>query len=261
MSRALLAANWKLNPTSAGAALDLVRGVEAAARERQDQVQVAVFPPFPWLLGVSELLADGPIELGAQDCYWEASGAFTGEVSAAMLKDWCPWVIVGHSERRRLFLETDEMVARKTGAALACQLTTIVCVGESESELAAGEAEAVVSRQVRAALAEVAADDSPRLLFAYEPLWAIGTGRNAEPEHAYRMMRLVRNHASELLGAGAAARLRVLYGGSVSRATVGSYVELPWCDGCLVGSASLNAGEFSAMIEIVAEVYGAGRGT
>ena len=252
-NRPVLAANWKMNPTSAGEAAELVKGIAEAAGS-QDRVTVAVFPPFVWLLGVLELLEGTGLELGAQDCYWEPSGAFTGEVSAAMLAGVCRWVIVGHSERRAMG-ETDDQVARKAGAALAAQLTTIICVGENQEEHDSGRAAEIVAAQVTASLAQASADDSGRLVLAYEPIWAIGTGKSADPEHAYRMMRLLRETASGIIGAKAGLHLRVIYGGSVNAANIGAYVELPQCDGCLVGGASLKADEFSAMIRSTAGVY------
>ena len=132
--KALMAANWKMNPVDAGDAVDLVRGVLPAAQAGTDSVEVVLCPPFPWLLGVAEVLEGSGIKLGAQDCFWEKSGAFTGEVSPAMLKGWCQWVIVGHSERRLFVGETDEMVAKKTAAALSSELSVIMCVGELAAE-------------------------------------------------------------------------------------------------------------------------------
>jgi len=252
----IVAANWKMNPASADEALDLVRGVLSVARGQSDRVEVVIMPPFPWLLPVSEVLAESGVKLGAQDCFWETSGAFTGEVSPAMLKGWCQWVIVGHSERRLYLAETDEMVAKKAAAALSSELGVIMCVGELLDHYAAGVSDQTVSAQVRAGLANLSADDSARLVSAYEPVWAIGSGRNADPEHAYKTMRLIRRTVGELIGAGAARKVRVLYGGSVNAANVESYVELPLCDGCLVGGASLKAEEFSKIVKVTAEVYG-----
>jgi triosephosphate isomerase len=253
--KALLAANWKMNPVSASDAADLVRGVVPAAQQHGN-VEVVLCPPFPWLLGVLELLQETRVQLGAQDCFWEPSGPYTGEVSAAMLAGICQWVIVGHSERRQHFAETDEMVARKAAAALETGLEVIVCVGESEADHEAGRTEQVVSDQVIASLAQCSADDSGRLVVAYEPVWAIGTGKNAHPEHAYRTMRLIRNVVGDVIGGGAARKLRVLYGGSVNADNIESYVELPQVDGALVGGASLKAEEFSRVIRVTAEVYG-----
>jgi triosephosphate isomerase (TIM) len=246
--RPLLAANWKMNPLSAAEAVALARGVLPAARRHGDRVDVALFPPFPWLQAVGAELAGTPVGLGAQDCYWERSGAFTGEVSAAMLAGWCGWVIAGHSERRTHFGETDEQVARKAAAALDAGLRVVVCVGEREEELDAGRTEAVVDRQLAAALGGCAAANAGSLVVAYEPVWAIGTGRNADPAHADATMRLVRRGVDAAFGAEASALVRVLYGGSVNAANVRSYVELESCDGCLVGGASLKADEFSTMI-------------
>jgi triosephosphate isomerase len=254
--KALLAANWKMNPTDGGDALELVKGILPVATASLDNVEVALFPPFPWLLGVAEALDQTGVKLGAQDCFWEMSGAYTGEVSPAMLEGWCQWVLVGHSERRAYLGETDEMVARKAAAALSCNLSVIMCVGELDEHYVAGSGDEVVTAQVKAGLANCSADDSSRLVIAYEPIWAIGTGKSADPEHAYKTMRLIRRVVGEVIGAGAARKVRVLYGGSVNAANVESYVELPLCDGCLVGGASLKAEEFSEIVKVTAAVYG-----
>jgi triosephosphate isomerase len=252
----LVAANWKMNPVNEDDALDLARGILSVARGHADRVEVVIVPPFPWLLGVSEVLDQSGVKLGAQDCFWEMSGAFTGEVSPAMLKGLCQWVIVGHSERRLYLGETDEMVAKKTAAALSSELGVIMCVGELADHYDAGTSDQVVSAQVKAGLADCSADDSARLVIAYEPVWAIGTGKNADPEHAYKTMRLIRRVVAEMIGAGAARKVRILYGGSVNSKNVQQYVELPLCDGALVGGASLDADEFAHIVKITAEVYG-----
>jgi triosephosphate isomerase (TIM) len=252
----LLAANWKMNPTNEDDALDLVRGVLGVARGHADRVEVVIIPPFPWLLGVAEVLDGSGVKLGAQDCFWEMSGAYTGEVSPAMLKGFCSWVVVGHSERRLYLGETDEMVSKKTGAALSSELGVIMCVGELADHYDSGTSDEVVSAQVKAGLANCSADDSARLVIAYEPVWAIGSGRNADPEHAYRTMRLIRRIVGEMIGAGAARKVRILYGGSVKASNVQQYVELPLCDGVLVGGASLDADEFAGIVKVTAEVYG-----
>jgi triosephosphate isomerase len=250
-----LAANWKMNPVDGGEALALVKGLLPITSSYVDRVEVALFPPFPWLLGVAEVLDKTGVELGAQDCFWERSGAYTGEVSPAMLKGWCQWVIIGHSERRAYLGETDDMVARKVAAVLANELGAIMCVGELDEHYEAGKTDDVVAAQVRAGLALCSADDSARLVIAYEPVWAIGTGKNADPEHAYKTMRLIRRVVGEVIGAGAARKVRVLYGGSVNAGNVESYVELPLCDGCLIGGASLKADEFAQIVKVTAEVY------
>jgi triosephosphate isomerase len=252
----LVAANWKMNPNNLDDALDLVRGVMSVARGHADRVEVAIFPPFVWITSVYDLLVESGVKLGAQDVFWEQSGAFTGEVSPAMLKGLCQWVIVGHSERRLYLGETDEMVAKKTAAALSSELGVIMCVGELLDHYDEGRSDEIVSGQVRADLANCSADDSARLVIAYEPVWAIGSGRNADPEHAYKTMRLIRKIVGEMIGAGAARRVRILYGGSVKADNVQQYVELPLCDGVLVGGSSLDADEFAHIVKVTAEVYG-----
>jgi triosephosphate isomerase len=254
--KALLAANWKMNPTDGGAALELVNAIMPVATSVLDAVEVALFPPYPWLLGIAEVLGESGVKLGAQDCFWEMSGAYTGEVSPKMLEGWCHWVLVGHSERRAYLGETDEMVAKKAAAALSCNLNVIMCVGELDEHYVAGTGDEVVTGQVKAGLATLSADDSARLVIAYEPIWAIGTGKSADPEHAYKTMRLIRRVVGETIGAGAAKKVRVLYGGSVNATNVQSYVELPLCDGCLVGGASLKAEEFSEIVRVTGAVYG-----
>src|ERR1700682_4751891 len=252
----IVAANWKMNPTGADEALDPVRGILSVARGHVDRVDVVIAPPFPWLLPVSEVLAESGVKLGAQDCFWETAGAYTGEVSPAMLKGWCDWVIIGHSERRIYLGETDEMVAKKTATALGCALNVIMCVGELTETYDAGTSAQVFSAQVKAGLANCSADDSARLVIAYEPVWAIGTGKSADPEHAYKTMRLIRRVVGEMIGAGAARKVRVLYGGSVNSKNVAGDVTLPLCDGCPVGGASLDAAEFAHIVKVTAEVYG-----
>jgi triosephosphate isomerase len=254
MRRPLLAANWKMNPIGRQDAVDLALGVAPAAAEHASRVDVAVFPPFCWLVPVAAAIEGTVVGLGAQDCYWERSGAFTGEVSAAMLAGWCGWVIVGHSERRGLFGETDEQVARKAAAALEVGLSVIVAIGEREQELDAGLTEQVCRLQLAAATKPLQTADAGRLVIAYEPVWAIGTGRSADPAHAGATMGVVRQVLDDAFGPEAAAAIRVLYGGSVNAANVASYVALASCDGCLVGGASLKAEEFSTMIGAVASV-------
>jgi triosephosphate isomerase len=256
----LLAGNWKMNPARAAAAAELARGVVEGTRAVHDTVEVVLLPPFPWLLSVAEILRGTGVGLGAQNCFWEPAGAFTGEVSAAMLSGWCDWVLVGHSERRHQFGETDEWVSRKARAAFQEDLKVMVCVGELDDQFVAGHTDSVVSGQLRAAIDYLPQGDSGRLAVAYEPVWAIGTGKNADPEHAHRTMSVIRTVLEESFGREAADRVRVLYGGSVNAANIGSYVELPLCDGCLVGGASLKAHEFTRMIETVSEVYSGAAG-
>ncbi len=251
--RPLLAANWKMNPPTLDQAVELALRVAPVARRARARVEVALLPPFVWLESVAGVLRDDEIGVGAQDCHWERSGAYTGEVSAAMLSGWCQWVICGHSERRGYFGETDEQVARKVRAGLDAGLNVILCVGEREEEMVAGRTEAVVTHQLGAALEGLAADLG-RVVVAYEPVWAIGTGRNADPERAGATMALIR----QMLVGWGAEEPRVLYGGSVNAGNATDYVGLSVCAGCLVGGASLKAEEFSTMIERVAELGGDG---
>lgn len=254
MRKPLLAGNWKMNPVTRQDAVALARGVTHAAAGHAARVEVAVFPPFCWLAPVATAIEGTGVGLGAQDCYWERSGAFTGEVSAAMLAGWCGWVIAGHSERRGLFGETDEEVGRKAAAAVAAGLRVIVCVGEREEDLDAGRTEDVCHRQLSAALEPLTAAAADRLVIAYEPVWAIGSGRNADPDHAEATMAVVRRRLDGAFGPEAARQIRVLYGGSTNAANVASYVALEACDGCLVGGSSLKVEEFSAMLAAVAGV-------
>ncbi len=250
--RQLVVGNWKMNGSAAAnaALLDALRSAPLGAAE------VSVCVPALYLHDVAARLHGSAIHWGAQDCSSHESGAYTGEISAAMLAEFgCSQVIVGHSERRAMG-ETDEQVARKAGAGLKAGLATIICVGEQQEQHDAGQAATILTAQVTAALAECSADDSERLVLAYEPVWAIGTGKNADPEHAYKMMRLIRDTAAHIIGAKAGLNLRVIYGDSVNGANIEQYVELPQCDGCLVGGASLKAEEFAQIVKVTSEVYG-----
>lgn len=250
--RPLVAGNWKMNPASAAAAVELARGVAGAARAQEDGVQVAVFPPTVWLHSVALELQEGIVEVGAQDCYWEPSGAYTGATSVAMVAGWCQWCLVGHSERRQHFGMTDEDVARSAAAAVATGLRAMICVGEREDEYGAGKTHEVVAGQVRAALSRLG-ERSAEIAFAYEPVWAIGTGRTPVPDEVCEVLNLIRAEAGGILGGDAPSTLRVLYGGSVKAGNIASFISLPGCDGALVGGASLDALEFAALIRTVGE--------
>lgn len=250
--RPLVAGNWKLNPASAAAAVELARGVANVARTHDDGLQVAVFPPTVWLHPVALELQDGVVEVGAQDCYWEPSGAYTGATSVAMVAGWCQWTLVGHSERRQYFGMTDEDVARSAAAAVASGLGAMICVGEHQEEYRAGKTREVVAGQVRAALSRLG-ERSAEIAFAYEPVWAIGTGHTPVPEEVEEVLDLIRQVAGGVLGGDAAIALRVLYGGSVNPANIASFTSLAGCDGALVGGASLDALEFGALIRTVHE--------
>jgi triosephosphate isomerase len=249
--RPLLAANWKMNPGSSAEAMTLAAAIRVGALPYQSTTEVVICPPFPWILPVVDAVAGSGIEVGAQDCFWQEKGAYTGEVSATMLATCCGWVIVGHSERRQHQLESDADLARKVEAALSAGLKVIACVGEGDADNQAGMTETVVEGQLRGMLARVDPELAHQLVIAYEPVWAIGTGRNAESGQVDVTMSKIQVVTAELTRLQA-SRVRVLYGGSVTAANVVSYLELDSCAGCLVGGASLKADEFTRMIELVA---------
>ena len=242
MRRPFIAGNWKLHTTEAEASA-LARAVaEATAGADCD---VAVCPPFPHLAAVREAVRGSGVAVGAQDVYWEEAGAHTGEVSAATLASYCRYAIVGHSERRARFGETDEWVNRKAAAVLASPLDPIVAVGETLAEREAGETAAVLERQVRRGLASLPL--GPRVTVAYEPVWAIGTGRTATPETAQDACARIRALLRELAG-DAADAMRIQYGGSVTPDNAAALLALPDVDGALVGGASLDAARFAAIV-------------
>ncbi|MGQ0825827.1 MAG: triose-phosphate isomerase [Actinomycetota bacterium] len=246
----LMAGNWKMHHNH----LEAIQVVQKLSYRLDDKdyaaVEVSIHPAFTALRGVQTTLdADRiPIALGAQDCHWEPSGAWTGEVSAAMLaKLSVQYVIVGHSERRELLGETDEMVAKKTRAVLANAMAPIVCVGETLAEREGGVTDTKVQTQLRAALAGLASADAQRCVVAYEPIWAIGTGRNATPDDANTTIAVIRRTLRELF-AEAATPMRILYGGSVKPGNVGDLMAMPEIDGALVGGASLDPDEFARIV-------------
>ena len=243
--RPLVAGNWKLHKTLAES-VQLAEQVLAAAVSVHAELVVA--PGFVALARVAQVLEGSSVGLAAQNAYWEASGAFTGEVSPAQLRDaGCRYVILGHSERRQLFAETDASVNRKTRAGLAQGLAPIVCVGETLEEREAGRASEVVVRQVRLALAEISVPQAAPIVIAYEPVWAIGTGRNAQPRDAQDMHAQIRAAVGEALDGATASKLRILYGGSVKPDNAKALLGQPDVDGALVGGASLVADSFCAI--------------
>ena len=241
----IIAGNWKMN-TNIEEAVALVREM----KHRLDAIQgveKVLCPPFVSLAAIRELTAGTSIGLGAQNVYFEDKGAFTGEVSPPMLAGICTYVILGHSERRQYFEEDDEMVNKKIEAALRFGLKPILCVGESLEENEAGKTEEVVTRQLSGALKGV---ESPQdLVVAYEPVWAIGTGRAATAEEANGTIGLIRNTLAQLYGTDFAENVRIQYGGSVNGANIASFVSQAEVDGALVGGASLKASEFLSIVE------------
>ena len=244
MGALVIAANWKMNilPSEAGAFAEKLR---CGLRDVQG-VHKIVCPPFVSLPAVAERLSDSDIHVGAQNMHYEAKGAYTGEISPSMVKQFCDYVILGHSERRQRFGETDEMVAKKVTAAIDVGLKPILCIGEMLAEREAGDATVVVQRQVRAALREVASLEG--VVVAYEPVWAIGTGVASSPADAQYIMEFIRGLLHEDFGRSA-LDLPLLYGGSVDAGNVAGFVAQPDINGALVGSASLDAEGFVELIE------------
>ena len=247
MRTPIIAGNWKLNLTLAEAtALAAHLRAGCAGLSGRD---VIVAPVFTALAAVASALAGSPVRVAAQDSHWEEKGAYTGEVSGSLLKDaGCSAVIIGHSERRQIFGETDEQVNRKALAALRNGLLPLVCVGETLAEREAGTVEQVIGRQVRAALAGLTPEQVGVLAVAYEPVWAIGTGRTASPAQANEVHGFIRSLLSGLVGATVSGRVRILYGGSVTPATVDELMREPEIDGVLVGGASLKADSFLRIV-------------
>ena len=247
MPRPFIAGNWKMNKT-VREAIELVAGLKRQLYDVRD-VEIVVCPPFTALSPVGEILQGSVIGLGAQDLYWEEKGAYTGEISAAMLREvGCRYVIVGHSERRRLFGETNAVVNRKASAALAGALTPIICIGETLDKREQGVTDEVLRKQLSGSLAGL---DEAQLLgcvIAYEPVWAIGTGKTATPEQAASAHGTIRNWVREAYRPAVAERLRILYGGSVTPRNIGALMAKEDIDGALVGGASLSADSFSQIV-------------
>jgi len=250
MRAPFIAGNWKMN-TTVDEAAQLVKEM----RERLDDivgVEKVLCPPFISLTTVAGLIQGTSIRLGAQNLYSEEKGAYTGEISPLMLRNLCQFVIIGHSERRQYFAETDKMVSKKVQAASKASLKPILCVGERLEEREAGKTGEVVTRQVKLAL--VGVDAVQGLVIAYEPVWAIGTGRAATGEGANATIGLIRHTIAELYGEATAQSTPVLYGGSVTSTNIVDFIAQPEIDGALVGGASLKASEFLSIVEQTAKV-------
>ncbi len=247
MRRRVIAGNWKMFKTQAETRAFFSAFAPLVAASKHCDIVVA--PPFTALAAAAEAARGTAIGISAQNLYWEREGAFTGELSAAMLLEaGCRYVIIGHSERRQFFGETDETVAKKTRAALAAGLTPIVCVGELLAEREAGNTEAVLRRQFQGGPGALTTEEFSRILVAYEPVWAIGTGRVATPEIAAAAHRVLRHCAEQKFSAGAASVLRILYGGSVKPDNVQGLMAQDELDGALVGGASLDPKSFAAIV-------------
>jgi triosephosphate isomerase (TIM) len=246
MRTPFVAGNWKMNKTIAETR-ELLSVMKNGLNEISG-VEKVICPPFISLSAAAEMLAGSEIGLGAQNLYWEEKGAFTGEVAPAMVRELCNYVILGHSERRAYFGETDETVNKKLIAAQKFGLTPIVCVGETLAQYEANQTRDVVSSQTRLGLTGVAADFAPSIVVAYEPVWAIGTGKASTGEAANVVIKdYIRSVIAELYGEVAAQAIRVLYGGSVTAANAAEFFSQPDIDGALVGGASLKVEEFLAI--------------
>lgn len=248
MRTPIIAGNWKMNKT-VKEAIELVRELRRLVID-VGQVEMVVCPPFVSLPAVTEALAGTKIKVGAQNVYFEEKGAYTGEVSASMLDDLCEYVIIGHSERRQYFGETDESVNKKIKVALAHGLKPIVCVGENLKQYEANETGAVVSTQIRLGLAGLTAEQLNSIVIAYEPVWAIGTGKAATAAGANSVVAIsIRGPLSEMFGEPIAQAMRVQYGGSVTPGNIAEFMVMPELDGALVGGASLKAPDFAEIIK------------
>lgn len=251
----LVAGNWKMYTTS-GEGVQLAQRIAWGIEDLEGDVEIAVFPPFTGLRAVSVAIElDGlPIALGAQDVHWETEGAFTGAVAPRMLADLrCRYVIIGHSERREYFGETDETVNRKVHAAFGAGMTPVMCVGESLATREAGGTEAFVRGQVTGGAAGLTPSQAAELVIAYEPVWAIGSGRTPTPEGANDVARSIRATVGAMYGQDAARAVRILYGGSVKAENARMFFEEPDIDGALVGGASLKAESFVGIVKAAAE--------
>jgi len=247
-----IAGNWKMNTTATEAERLVLEMLEKL--DRIEGVEKVLCPPFVSLVGISMMLQGSSIRLGAQNMYFEAKGAYTGEISPLMLRGLCEFVILGHSERRWYFGETDEIVNKKVKAALVNKLKPILCVGERLEENEAGKTEEVVNRQVTGALNDI--EPVRDLVIAYEPVWAIGTGKAASGAQAAATIQFIRDVVAKPWNKSIAQDLRILYGGSVTGANIAEFISHPEIDGALVGGASLKAEEFVSIVEQTAEIKG-----
>jgi triosephosphate isomerase len=248
MRRSFVCGNWKMYKTPSEARV-LARDIARGLRGDDGRVEVAVCPPFPAIAAVAESLRESPVAWGGQNCAPQLEGAYTGETSAAMLVDLGgTYAILGHSERRQFFAETDSTVHEKLEAVLGCGLTPILCVGETLEEREADRTSEVVGRQLRGALAGLPGPEIARSVIAYEPVWAIGTGRTATPDMAEAMHREIRELLATMIGEDGAEAVRILYGGSVKPGNAADLFSRPNIDGGLIGGASLTAPDFLAIV-------------
>ncbi len=255
MRTPIIAGNWKMN-TTVDEAIALVDQMRGELDKLTPVMEVVFCPPFVSLQAVKARLGGTALGLGAQNMYIQDKGAYTGEVSPVMLAPLCSHVILGHSERRQYFKETDEFVNQKVKAAFRHGLTPIVCVGETLAQYEAGETETVVSTQVKGVLHDLSASQVSRLVIAYEPVWAIGTGKPATGEGAQKVIAMIRRIVAGLYDKAIAEAVRIQYGGSVTGANIAEFIGQPDIDGALVGGASLKPADFIAICQKTAELKG-----
>ncbi len=260
MRRFLVAGNWKMN-TDLVSGTTLATALAVGASESHGEVEVLVCPPYPYLIAVGTATKNSAVLLGAQDVYFEASGAFTGEVSVSMLRDvGCSHVILGHSERRHLMGESDEVVNKKVRAGICGGLAVILCVGELLSEREAGQTESVLDRQMSGGLNGLPAEEAMDLVIAYEPVWAIGTGVTASPDQAESAHAHIRKWLAKRYNSAFSDQIRILYGGSVKPDNAQILMQQPNVDGALVGGACLKAENFVPIIDAAKMLALAGSG-
>lgn len=249
MRKQIIAGNWKMHTDLAEATI-LVEGIKAALAEGEVSREVVVCPPFTGLSTVADLIEDTDVRLGAQNMYFEPKGAFTGEVSPLMLTDvGCHYVILGHSERREYFSESDALINQKIKAAFQYDLIPILCVGESLAQREVNETQSFIDSQLTAGLEGLTAEQVSQMVIAYEPIWAIGTGKTATAEQAGEVCTAIRAKVAALFDAATAEALRIQYGGSVKGSNAKEILSQPDIDGALVGGASLKADDFMAIIK------------
>jgi len=252
MRSPFVAGNWKMNTTATEAEKLVLEMLDKL--DRIKGAEKVLCPPFISLVAINMMLQGSSIKLGAQNMYFETEGAYTGEISPVMLSELCEFVILGHSERRWYFGETDEIVNKKVKAALANRLQPILCVGERLAEKEAGKTEDVINRQVTADFKGI--EPVSNLVIAYEPVWAIGTGKAASGEQAAATIQFIRDVLAKLWNKSIAESLRILYGGSVNSANIAEFISHPEIDGALVGGASLKSEDFVSIVEQTAEIKG-----
>jgi len=256
MRKTIIAGNWKMYKTI-GEAIELANSLKRELFElnNQSNIEIVICPPFTALSEVSEIISDSVLQLGAQDTYWQDEGAFTGEVSPLMLKDaGCKFVIIGHSERRQYFSETNASVNKKIKAVLKHDLTPIVCVGEDLIERERGETFKILDDHIQNGLKDITNDDILKIVVAYEPVWAIGTGKTATPAQAQEAQKYIRNLLKNMYNSDISNMIRIQYGGSVKPENIAALISEPDIDGALVGGASLSVGTFAEIVRKAGQV-------